>query len=103
LRVRIASGGNAADLLAFTGFTLGEGNAVMQGTTQIGTRTSDGVGSNELHITLNANATVAVVQQLLRSITFSTTSTPGSRTIAFSVSDGDGETSLELTKTVVVS
>ncbi|NJK28401.1 MAG: hypothetical protein HC925_07945, partial [Coleofasciculaceae cyanobacterium SM2_3_26] len=56
-------------------------------------------------ITFNANATSAAAQALLRNITFEDISeapSPANRTVQFTVADGDGETSVPVTKTVTV-
>jgi len=105
LRVRISLGGGAANILAIgSGFTVDASNNVQSGSTIIGTRTSDGVGTNELRITLNANATVSLVQQLLRSITYrNVAGSAGTRNIAFTISDGQGGLSDERIKTVNVA
>jgi hypothetical protein len=90
LRVRITSGGGNNNTLAIgSGFTVNGSNQVLQGATVIGTRTSNGVGTNQLRIAFNNNATKAVVQALIRSITYSNIGgSAGTRTIEFTVSDG---------------
>jgi hypothetical protein len=87
-----------------TGFTVDANNNVLQGSTIIGKRVSNGFGTNELVITFNAKATPAVVQQLVRAITFKTVGgAAGQRKVIFTVSDGDGGVSDEAVKTVEVS
>jgi len=106
LRVHITGTIHASNRLLIGGsFTVDASNRVFLGTTRIGTRTSSGVGTNDLVVTFNASATKAIVQQLARAITFRTTgvSPVGQRVIEFSVSDGDGGASNKVTKTVNVS
>ena len=113
LRVRITEGADAADLLALSGdFYVDENNQVFQGSTLIGTRTSDGSGGNQLVISFQANTTPAIAQQLLRSITFATSgpaaalsssvAVASDRKILFSLLDDNGDWSAELCKTVQV-
>jgi hypothetical protein len=65
---------------------------------------SNGFGTKELIITFNTNATKAIVQQLVRAITFKTVGgTAGQRRVVFTVSDGDGGISAEAFKTVNVT
>jgi hypothetical protein len=106
LKVRIASGKSNFNLLAIgAGFTVDETLKVRQGTTVIGTlNPGGGDGTTDLVVTFNANATKAVAQQLVRAITFRTLGgSAGPRVIRFSISDGDGATSAEATKTVNVT
>jgi ELWxxDGT repeat protein len=105
LRVRITDGASTSNRLAIgAGFTLDANNNVLQGTTIIGKRVANGFGTNELIITFNSKATPAVVQQLLRVITFKTVGgAAGQRKVLFTVSDGDGGLSAEASKTVNVS
>ena len=103
--MRITIGAATGDRLAFAGFTIGPNEEVFQGATQIGVRTANGFNTNDLAITLNANATLPVVQQLLRSLTFATTTTTGSRRIAFTITDkagADGLTSPSVNRVVNV-
>jgi hypothetical protein len=105
LRVRITLGGGTNNTLAIGGgFTVDGGNNVRLDGIAIGTRTSSGVGTNELRVTFNANATKAIVQQLVRAITYRNVGgSAGTRTIAFTVSDGDSGLSGECFKTVNVA
>jgi VCBS repeat-containing protein len=56
-----------------------------------------GTGANDLVISLNANATPAAVQALVRNITYSNSNTTdpstATRTVRVTVNDGDGATS----------
>jgi hypothetical protein len=64
---------------------------------------SGGLGGSDLVIRFNSNASLAIVQAILRNLVFSTTLTPGARTLAFSLSDGHGGFSSTLTKQVSVT
>jgi hypothetical protein len=105
LRVRITDGASTSNRLAIgAGFTVDANNNVLQGSTIIGKRVSSGFGTSELIVTFNTNTTQAIVQQLVRAITFKTVSgTAGQRKVIFTVSDGDGGLSNEATKFVKVS
>jgi hypothetical protein len=105
LRVRITDGASTSNRLAIgSGFTVDASNNVLQGTTVIGKRVSNGFGTNELVITFNASATKAIVQQLVRAINFKTVGgAAGQRKVVFTVSDGDGGLSAEATKLVNVT
>jgi hypothetical protein len=104
LRVRIAEGSTASDVLSFGGgFTVDANSDVWQGTTKLGKRTSDGVGGNELVVLFESTTTVDQAQALLRSVSFSTSANAsvGARKVLFSVSDG-ADSSPEVAKTVNV-
>jgi hypothetical protein len=105
LRVRVGVGASGANRLAIgAGFTLDANNNVLQGSTIIGKRTSDGGGTRDLIVTFNSAATPSVVQQLVRSITFKTVGgAAGQRSVIFTVSDGDGGVSADQTKIVNVT
>jgi hypothetical protein len=78
------------------------GNSVQFGGVTIGVVTG-GDGSNPLAIDLNANATSAATQALMRNITYRTLSdTPSSlaRTVRFVVTDGDGGPALGVSNEV---
>jgi hypothetical protein len=104
LRVRITDGVSNANRLSIgAGFTVDASGNVKQGTTTIGKRVSNGFGTSELIITFNTSATKAIVQQLVRAITFKTVGgAAGQRKVVFTVSDGDGGVSGEASKTVNV-
>jgi ELWxxDGT repeat protein len=105
LRVRITDGTSATNRLAIGGgFTVDASGNVLQGSTIIGKRVANGSGANELVITFNTNAPPAVVQQLVRAITFKTVGgAAGQRKVVFTVNDGDGGLSSEMVKTVNVT
>jgi ELWxxDGT repeat protein len=104
LRVWIATGGGNNNQLAIgSGFTV-SGNQVKFGGTVIGSRLSDGLGTNELRIQFNSNASRSIVQSLVRSITYRNVGgSAGQRKIVFNVSDGDGGLSEERFKLVNVT
>ncbi|MEO5332742.1 MAG: DUF4347 domain-containing protein, partial [Magnetococcus sp. YQC-5] len=81
------------------------GNVSYEGTL-IGTF-SGGSGTNDLVISLNANATPTAVSALLRNITYTNsdtaTPTPSTRSIAFTMTDGSGGTSATSTASTAVS
>ncbi|WP_157152685.1 DUF4347 domain-containing protein, partial [Cellvibrio sp. BR] len=71
---------------------------ITYGGTLIGTRTADGgTDINDLVITLNSAATPAIIQALVRNLTYTNTNTTspdtGARTVRITVNDGDGGTS----------
>jgi len=110
LFIRITTGGENANRLQigsqFTiqGMVLGQAE-IKFGATVIGTTTAPGgVSSTNLLINFNSNATVSIVQTLIRSITFGTVtgSSAGTRTIVYTLTDGDGG-SVERTKLVNVT
>lgn len=104
LRVRMGVGAGASNRLSLgSGFGVDANNNVLNGTTIIGKRTSNGFGTNELVITFRFTATTPIVQQLLRSISFKTVGgTLGTRTVLFSVNDGDGGQSEEVAQSVTI-
>ncbi len=76
------------------------GSVVSVGGTAIGTISADGAGGNDLVVDFDqaaGNATVARVQTLVQAITYENTDTDNptanTRTVRFTVSDGDGGTS----------
>lgn len=107
LRVRIAQGASSSNRLTFSlasGFYLDANNNVLLGTTIIGQRTSNGFGTKDLIVKFNSNATQAIVQQLVRAISFKTVGgTAGKRTVLFTVADGSGGFSDAAVKTVNVT
>jgi hypothetical protein len=105
LRVRITVGTGASNRLGIgAGFTMDGSKNVLQGSTVVGRLVSNGFGTNELVVALHTSASKAVVQQLVRAITFKTVGgSVGQRKVVFTVSDGDGGLSTEATKTVNVT
>lgn len=105
LTVQIDAGGESSNRLQVGGlFSFSNGKLLRSGVT-MGTITGNGIGLNKLEFAFNSQATVAIVQELLRSIRFRTISgaSAGDRVISFSLSDGDGGTSAVVSKTVRVS
>lgn len=109
LVVKFNAGGESADRLEIAaGGNIGVNivtKEVSYAGTVIGSYTG-GMGLTALTINFNANATAAKVQELLRAITYrSTSSTPSSspRTVQAQVFDGDGGTSVAMTKQINVS
>lgn len=102
LRVRIVQGIDASNRLAIGGAFTVSGTSIYLGTAKIGRIDSDGVGTNDLLIAFTVNATPTIVQQLVRSITFSAVSNSATRSIRFYVTDGDGGVSATRAKTVAI-
>jgi len=104
LRVSITSGVDASNRLLIAGGFRLSGTQVLENGVQIGTLSSDGVGTSDLVITFNSNAKAATVQRLVRSITFRTIgpSPRVNREFAWQLTDGDGGASQVRTKTVVI-
>jgi hypothetical protein len=82
------------------------GSNVTYGGTTIGAY-AGGTGTNDLVITLNANATPAATQALVRVLTYANTNTTSpntaARTVRVTVGDGDGGTSANSDVTVTVT
>ncbi|MBD9375096.1 M10 family metallopeptidase C-terminal domain-containing protein [Rhizobium sp. ARZ01] len=81
------------------------GNAITYGGVQIGTY-SGGTGSSDLVVTLNASATPAIVQALLRNLTYANNGddpSTATRTIRVTVDDGDGGISVGADVSVAVT
>ncbi|MFO1003627.1 MAG: hypothetical protein U0936_25115 [Planctomycetaceae bacterium] len=90
-RLGIRNAGNVAGKISVAGALVQYGGLV------IGTYS----GTTKLVVALNSHATARAVQELLRSITFSSSSnnpTVADRSIKASLTDGDGGTSLTVTK-----
>jgi hypothetical protein len=96
LTVTVVTNGSDEDLLLVEpGLEISEENsAVSFNGTAFGTSTG-GEGTNALVFTFNTNATPAIVQALVRSLTFESDGTnTTSRVLQFVLTDGDGGTSL---------
>lgn len=105
LRVRIDSGSGAANRLGVgASFNVDVDNNVWFGGENIGRRNAGGgIGVTDLIVTFNVAAATWIVQRLVREVDFSTVEgEPGTRFVAFFVSDGAGGISEELFKTVNV-
>jgi len=106
LLVQVASGVDAGNRLEIRGsvFTR-SGDQVLRDGMVIGTVDSDGIGLNALKITFTSNATPSIAQQLVRAIYFRTvgSTSTATRSITFSLSDGDGGVSATRTRLVQIS
>ena len=111
LTVRFASGGTADDRLSIRNQGTGvteinlDGREIYYGSTKIG-NFSGGIGTESLVINLNADATVAATQALVRNITFANDSqNPATvdRTVEIVLTDDTGTKSTAVTKTVQVT
>jgi hypothetical protein len=105
LQVGITDGASAPNRLGIgSGFTVTADNDVLHGTTFIGKQVSNGVGTGGLLINFYSSARAALVQQLVRSITFKTIGgATGQRKVVWTISDGDGGSSFDAVKKVNVS
>jgi hypothetical protein len=111
LTIAVTNNVSASDRLAIINEGTGAGQIGVSGAnitfagTVIGTFTG-GAGGTALTITFNTNALVSRIQTLLRKITFSVDGVGISkltRTVAFTISDGDGATSATVSKNITVS
>ncbi|MGB5676410.1 MAG: DUF2341 domain-containing protein, partial [Gammaproteobacteria bacterium] len=112
LRIDLGTTGFADDRLAINheGNAAGQvgisGNTVSYGGVAIGTFTGGSDGSDPLTVLFNANADVAAVEAVMRNITYENVSSNPStaqRSVAFSISDGDGGSSSAVTKTIIIN
>ena len=112
LTVAFVSGSNSSEdilyILDGPGNINVNGSNVRDGTTTFGAINSGGgSGGTALVITFDADATPENVGRLLRNITYqnnnTTDPTPGNRTVRFSLTDGDGGTSLDYDTIVTVT
>jgi|GEM_PF-3352709 len=104
LTVRITNGGHPDDRLGIHGIIILDGRIVKYQNIEIGILTPS-YGVEDMVIDFNANATRPIVQQLLRSLTYTNFSRNPSttpRTVELIISDGDGSTSQVVSKTVNV-
>ncbi|MBE9211527.1 DUF4347 domain-containing protein [Plectonema cf. radiosum LEGE 06105] len=111
LTVKLASGSSQDDRLSIRNqgtqsnqINL-ENTTVKYGDLEIGTF-SGGIGTTQLVINFNANATPAMVQELLRNITYRNLSDNPSatlRTVEFIVSDGSGGVSEAVSKSINIT
>ncbi len=103
LSLHIAQGIDAANRLEIRGAFTVVNNLVKINGVVIGvTNTGGGIGATDLRIRFNANATLTVVRQLVRSVFFRTvgSSSTETRSINYELSDGDGGTSNLVSKQV---
>ncbi|MBM4093899.1 MAG: DNRLRE domain-containing protein, partial [Planctomycetes bacterium] len=108
LTVRLTASGTADDRLEIRNEGTGAGQigvagaAVSYGGTPIGTW-AGGLGTTPLTVALNANATPAATQALLRAVTFRNVAVVPSlnpRTVQVTLTDGSGGTSVPASKTI---
>jgi hypothetical protein len=110
LKIRFDSSGviSGTNFLSIgAGFSVDDAYKVYQGNLIIGTlNPGGGEGTTDLVVSFNTSATPAIVQALVRSITFKTVGSNvplGMRVAKFTVSDGDGGVSAEATKNINVT
>jgi hypothetical protein len=106
LTVHIGNGAHTSNQLLIGGLFVINGTTLSRDGIAIGAVTGNGVGTTDLALTFNNQATAGMVQELIRTIRFRTSGTTTStaqRVITFVVTDGDSGTSATLTKTVNVS
>jgi hypothetical protein len=106
LRVHISTNVDDSNRVSIGGNFTVTGLQVKLGSTLIGTINVDGGnGQTDLIVTFNANATVSVVQQLIRAIRFRTVNSTlhGNRAVDFTVDDGAGQTSNTAIRTVQIA
>jgi hypothetical protein len=110
LTARFTTGGSADDRLAVRNEGSGstqinlDGREIYYGSNKIG-NFSGGIGTENLVIKLNANATPEATQALLRNITYANVSenpTINNRTVEFILNDGSTGNSTPVTKTIEV-
>ncbi len=103
LTVRLASGSDGKEQLGIRGdYDIANGELRYKGTV-IGIVNSDGQNGRSLSLRLNEKATLAIVQGLARSLTFSTVNSTSSsqRTLEFFVNDGGGDGQSAIAKLVI--
>ncbi len=108
LTVAITSGIDASNRILIGGglFTVDASNNVFRSGVLIGTRNANGgTGTTNIVVTFNASATKTIAQDLLRSLYFRTIggSNTTQRNIRFTLSDGDGGTSLPVNRQINVT
>ena len=110
LVVSLVAGATTDDLLAIRHVGVGAGQIGVAGSdvtyagVVFGSFSGGGAGT-PLTVSFNGNATIAAVQALLKNITFKLTASiaaNSTRTVRFSLTDGDGGTSPEYEKTINV-
>ena len=107
LTVAFTAGGTMDDQLRIvSGDFLVDEDGLYYQEVQVGTVSGGTDGSTPLVIQFNASVTPAIAEALIRSIGFvnySATPVAGNRTVAFTLSDGDGGTSTARTATIAVT
>jgi Bacterial Ig domain len=103
LSLQVAQGIEVANRLEIRGvFTVLNNQIKLNGVVIGVTNSGGGVGTTDLRVRFNANATSAIVRQLVRSVYFHTvgSSSTETRLITYQLSDGDGGTSDLVSKQV---
>jgi hypothetical protein len=105
LTVEITSGGGPSNRLWVSGAYTLQGDRLLRNGVVMGTVVENGFGWNALKLRFNARMTAPLVQELVRSLRFRTfdNTNLAPRTIAFTLTDGDGGVSATQTKTVNVT
>ncbi|NEQ95342.1 MAG: DUF4347 domain-containing protein [Cyanothece sp. SIO2G6] len=109
IRVSYSDGGTTSDQIGIrtTGLVVFDGTLVYYNNTLIGGVSQDSNGANgkELIVTLNGEATAAMVEAVLETLTYQNVSeTPvNTRTLSIVVTDGDGGVSASLPVTITVA
>jgi hypothetical protein len=105
LSVEITSGRGASNRLWVSGAYSLNGDRLLRNGVVMGTVVENGLGLNALKLRFNERMTAPLVQELVRSLRFRTFDNTNldSRTISFSLTDGDGGVSATQTKTVNLS
>jgi len=113
LRVEFTEGGLSEDRLAIrnepagsTNITLTAEGRIQYGGVEIGTYAGGTNGVDPLNVALNASASVAAVERLVRNLTYENVSENPSgepRTVQLSLNDGDGQTSSPVTRLITVT
>lgn len=112
LHVELTVGGSANDRLSINHQGTGAGQVGVSGNTvsyanvTIGSLSGGGSGSEPLVIVFNDNATVAAVQAVMRNVTYENQSpnpSTAQRTATFTVTDGDGGSSIAVARNINVS
>ncbi len=106
LTVNFSTGGTTVDQLAIAsaGSISVAGSTIQFGGVPIGTFAGGTSGFNPLVVTFNSDATVAVVEAVVQSITYTNTSDSplATRAVQFILTDGDGGTSIAMIKSINV-
>ncbi|WP_035247523.1 DUF7948 domain-containing protein, partial [Desulfogranum mediterraneum] len=112
LRVDLSTTGSIDDRLAVRNEGVAAGQVGISGTTvtyggiDIGTFAGGTDGSDPLTVLFNSNADGASVEAVMRNVTFENISTDPSttqRSVEFSLTDGDGGSSIVVAKTIIIN
>lgn len=105
LTVEITSARGTSNRLQLGGGYSIDGDRLLRNGVEVGTVLENGFGWNDLRLRFNSQMNAARVQELIRSLRFRTVDNTNldPRTIAFTLTDGDGGVSAVQTKTVNVT